>query len=134
MRITNELRSYVTDKISKLIPEPNSAEASNEVYEAAARLIKDFGEYMDAQADAYIKKAQALEIFEGCDISRVTYGRHSISVSAAKAPAVMQYNDELAECVKFREAVSQKAFALLSIQKEVEDLDKFIENVVASIR
>lgn len=134
MRITNELRSYVTDKVSKLIPEPNSVEAYNEVHEAAARLIKDFEEYMDAQANAYIKKAQGLEIFEGCDISRVFYGRHAISVGTSKAPAVMQYNNELAECVKFRETVTQKAFALLSIQKEVEDLDKFIENVVASIR
>ena len=111
MRITNELRGYVTSKVSKLIPEPTSVEACNEVNEAAARLIKDFEGYMDAQAEAYIKKAQGLEMFEGCDISRVSYGRHAIHVNVAKAPAVIQYNNELAECVNFRESVTQKIFA-----------------------
>ena len=133
MRLTNELRDYVHTKIAKIIPEPSSKEAAQDVNEAASKLRLDFQEFLSAQIDTYLSKTRGLEIFEGCTIN-VYGGVPNISVTTTGSPAVMQWLEDQAECSTFKLEIAQKVFALLSVQKEVEDLDKFIENVVASIR
>jgi len=134
MRLTTELRDYVRNKVSKLIPEPLSAEAYNAVRATAENLIEEFQASISEQVEACVKKAQSLEIFKGCSISTVPALRNLISIATAGSPAAVQYRADCRERSEFVETAIQKTLALLSTQKEVEDLDKFIENVVTSIK
>ena len=134
MRITNELRAYLTAKVTEIIPEPTSKEDAQKVYNALANLNTQYRLYIEQKTQEFIEEAFKNPIFKGCLIEPCSYGKPSLSTGTGSSPTVLQHCADNAECNKFRESAVQKIIALLSVQKEVSDLDSFIVSVVSTIK
>lgn len=134
MKLTNELKSYVTSKVAEIIPKPTSEAEANKVQEAAREVATEYREFINAQTEEFIKSKMSDPIFEGCSIAPGSLRYVSLNVNFNESPAVKQWYDDKKEYDAFRGKVESKVFALLSVQKEVSDLDTFIANVIASIK
>ena len=134
MKLTNELKTYVTSKIAEIIPKPTSEAEANKVQEAARAICTEYREFINAQTEEFIKSRISDPIFEGCSIAPGTMRYISLNVNFNESPAVKQWYSDKEEYDAFRGKVESKVFALLSVQKEVSDLDTFIANVIASIK
>lgn len=134
MRLTNELKTYVTSKIAEIIPKPTSEAEANKVQEAARAISAEYREFIDSQTEEFIKSRMSDPIFEGCSMTPGSIRYCSLNVNFNESPAVKQWYSDKAEYDTFRGKVESKVFALLSVQKEVSDLDTFIANVISSIK
>lgn len=132
MKLTNELREYVQRRMVEIIPEPNSKEDA-EAVKAECQLLKErYEAYMEAKSKEFIKEELKNKLLEGCIVEPVgaysVYG--SLRTDWRGAPAVKKYEEESREQTDFRQRINEKIFALLSVQKEIDDLDAFILHIV----
>lgn len=134
MRITNELKSYVIGKVAEIIPKPISETEANNVFEAAEKVRAEYRTFIEAHTEEFIKDHQSDPMLEGCLIEFSMPRYPTISVYVKDSPAVKQWDADKKEYDAFKIMAESKIFALLSVQKEVLDLDTFIANVIASIK
>ena len=136
VKITNELRSYVHDKVDAIVPKPIAEDEANKVKEALKNLQNDYSSFIEARTKEFIEEAYKFEIFKGCVIEPSSYIRRSITLNTncSDSPVVKEFEDALRERYDFCGKAEQKIIALLSVQKEVSELDAFIASVISTIR
>ena len=134
MKITNELRTYVQREVQKLIPEPLSKEDSDKVYDALAKLNTDYSKFIEQKTQEFIDEAFKNPIFEKCHIGPSRYRITPLDTGVGESPAVLQYDADSKECNEYREKVESKIFAILSVQKEIDNLDSFIYDTVINMK
>lgn len=136
MKLTNELRDYVNRRISETIPEPASKQDFLDVKKTCDDLETQYHTYMSECAKKFInvlKDDPSLKdiSFEASVEYRVRDGyTYKLSSDISKHEAVQQYHTDSEQYRQFRERVSEKIYALLSVQKEVSDLDAFINHAI----
>ena len=133
MKVTKELREYISNKVNVLIPEPISKADADEVLAEVNRTREEFSIYMNAMAESFIAEVKKNPKLEGCDISNNIH-KHSLNISAAQSKVLQQFHKDYEDCIQFRNSAAQKIIALLSVQKEVSDLDNFIISVISTIK
>jgi hypothetical protein len=134
MRITNELKSYVNSRIEALIPAPSGDELKD-LNKFVESVKLDFKKIMDTRAQEYVDQfIKENPDFAECDVQSDAYRHHVLNINVQKHPVSKEYNRQIEEYGEFKQNVTVKCIALLSVQKEVEDLDTFIANVVSSIK
>lgn len=131
MKLTNELREYVQRRMVEIIPEPTSKEDAEAVKQECRLATERYEAYMKAKSEEFIKEELKTKLLEGCKLEPTrTYG--VLRTDWAASPAVKKYEEESREQTEFRQRINEKIFALLSVQKEIDDLDAFIMRVVES--
>lgn len=135
MRLTNELREYVQRRVAEIVPEPLSKADADAVKEECKAVSKRYREYMAEKAAEFIEKELRNPLLTGCDLKPGTgYGEpHYISIAYSNSPVVQGFEEDLKAHRDFTQRINEKVFALLSVQKEVSDLDTFIANVIETV-
>lgn len=135
MKITNELRNYVHGKVDAIVPRPISEDEANKVKEALENLQDDYTAFIEARTKEFIEEAYKFEIFKNCVIKPSHYARRFVlSTDCSDNPVIKEFEDALKERCEFCSKAEQKIIALLSVQKEVTELDAFIASVISTIR
>ena len=137
MKITNELRSYVASKLNEIIPEPTSKVERDAVMDAANDARDDYLEFLNTKAAEYCSIVKSkYPCLADCEISYIvpSYHKPTLSIDTSDSAAVKQYNEDFKEYTEFKDKAENKIMALLSVQKEVSDLDSFIVSVVSTIK
>lgn len=132
MRITKELKEYVTSRVEALVPAPTSKEDVDRIKDAAEEVSSEFDKYMQKAEREFLEQTFKNPLFEGVELfcHRNYDGSYRLSTDIRKSPASVTYAEEDAEYYKFKQEVSQKIIAMLSVRKEVSDLDSYIENII----
>jgi hypothetical protein len=134
MRITNELRSYVNSRIDAIIPEP-SKDDLDRLNKFVESVKLDFEKVMSGHIQKYIDKfVSENPDFVDCGVCYNVFREPTLGIAVHKHRISKEYNRQIQEYASFKQSVVEKCIALLSVQKEVEDLDTFIANVVASVK
>lgn len=132
MRITKELREYVTSRVEALVPAPISKGDVDEVINATKDLSSEFNKHMQKAEREFIEQALKNPLLEGVDLypHRNYDNTYCLTNDIRRSPASITYTEEEAEYYKFKQEVTQRIIAMLSVRKEVSDLDSYIENII----
>ncbi len=132
MRITKEIREYVTRRVEALVPAPISKEDVDRIEDAAKDASSEFDKHMQKAEREFFEQAFKNPLLEGVELypHRNYDGTYYLARDIRKSPASVTYTEEEAEYCKFKQEVSQKIIAMLSVRKEVSDLDSYIENII----
>ena len=103
MKITNELRSYVHDKVDAIVPKPIAEDEANKVKEALKNLQNDYSSFIEARTKEFIEEAYKFEIFKGCVIEPSSYIRRSMALNTncSDSPVVKEFENALRERMTF---------------------------------
>lgn len=137
VKITSELRYYVASKLNELIPEPTSKVERDAVINAANDARDDYLAFLNDKAKEYCDIVKTkYPCLADCEISYIvpTYHKPTLDISTSNCSAVKQYNEDFQAYTEFKDKAESKLLALLSVQKEVSDLDSFIVSVVSTIK
>ena len=137
MKITSELRSYVASKLNELISEPTSKVERDAVLNAANDARDDYLAFLNSKAVEYCSIVKTkYPCLADCEISYYvsTYHKPTLDINTANCSAVKQYDEDYKDYMSFMNKAESKILALLSVQKEVSDLDSFIISVVSTIK
>ena len=90
---------------------------------------------MAEKAAEFIEKELRNPLLAGCTLEPSSGYRnpHHLSTDCKNSPVVKEFEEDLKAHRDFTQRINEKAFALLSVQKEVSDLDTFIANVVETV-
>ena len=82
----------------------------------------------------FIEQALGDPLFEGVDLypHREYTNRYYLTSDVNKNPAILTYLKDEAEYYTFKQEVLQKIIAMLSVKKEVSDLDNYVETIITS--
>jgi hypothetical protein len=137
VKITCELRSYVASKLNELIPEPTSKVERDAIIDAANDARDDYLAFLNDKAVEYCSIVKTkYPCLADCEISYIvpTYHKPTLDINTSNCSAVKQYNEDYKDYNDFMTKAESKVMALLSVQKEVSDLDSFIVSVVSTIK
>lgn len=132
MKITNELRDYVKRRVDEIIPLPTSKAEADSVKDRCQELSDEFTKFMsekEAEFIALISTEPDLEgvVFEGVSTH---HSKYYLKCSWDNNPALQRYKQDSKLQIEFKQRVIEKIVALLSVQKEIDNLDAFIANAI----
>lgn len=134
MRITRELKEYVISQVDALVPVPTSKEDLDKVIDAVGKLSSEFNKHMQKAEREFIEQALKDPLLEGVVLypCKNHDGTYRLSDNIRHSPASKIYAEDEAEYYKFKREISQRIIAMLSVRKEIDDLDTYIKNIITS--
>lgn len=134
MKITKELREYVISRVEALVPQPTSKEDVDKLKGALKDLSPEFNKHMQKAEREFTERVLKDPSFEGVKLySHKTHDNtYFLTNDIGESPALKLYAEENEEYYKFKQEVSQRILAMLSVRAEVSDLDQYIENTIKS--
>lgn len=124
MRITKELKSYVTSKVEEILVPPVSEQVYNDLKCAAQDAEKAFTEFVQKTCDTYVEGLRETDTFKDC-VFKIS-SAPQLRIGLGTTEAYKAYTQEYGERDKFKNSTVDKIIALLSTMKTVDNLDEFI--------
>ena len=133
MRLSNELREYVSRYLAEHLPEPSSKAERDIVHEESQRARKEYEEYMQAAAEHFVAEWCRVHPTWTGHMEPQRHASYYLYTDPESMLACREYNDDMRERCDLIDRIRQKVYAMLSIAKEVSDLDEFIDNIIKTI-
>lgn len=128
MKITNEIREYVTTKVDSRLPKPTSKDMHDEVYSKLKYYVEQHRIAVEQLTDDFIKKVMEDSVLEGCEFRKLSHRMVSLSYDVKDNPYVAEYVKDHDEYEKFKSELILKVLAIISVKKDMDDIDNLIND------